>query len=134
MLDYSAFIRERTANFTGRTWVFAKIAEWLGDPGGARCFLLTGEPGSGKTAVSARLCEFSDGITAPPDGLPSLSPGFLSAFHFCTARDRYWLDPHAFAESLARQLAARYPDTFAVALAEKSSDRQIVIHVEQSVT
>jgi hypothetical protein len=62
-----------------------------------------------------------------------LAPNFLSALHFCSARDRRWINPTIFAESLALQLSARYP-LFAEALAEKREDRQISIEVTQSAT
>src|SRR5712691_8281513 len=108
VLDFTSYISERTTNFTGREWVFQAINDWLADPDGSRFFLLKGEPGSGKTAVSARLIQFSQGIP-PPVGLSCLTPGYLSAIHFCTARDTLWIDPFAFAGSLATQLANRYP-------------------------
>ena len=58
-LDFSAYIAERTQNFTGREWVFEKVNSWLSDPGGERVFLLTGGPGTGKSAVAARLAQMS---------------------------------------------------------------------------
>jgi tetratricopeptide (TPR) repeat protein len=132
LLDFSGYIAERTRAFTGREWVFRAIDDWLADPQGPRFFLLTGEPGSGKTAIAARLGQFSEGEAALSGALPQLTPGFLSAVHFCSARDRRWIHPQVFAESLAMQLAARYP-VYARALAERSGDRQIRIEVEQQV-
>lgn len=64
------------------------------------------------------------------DDLTHLSAGFLSAVHFCSARDRRWINPHVFTESLALQLAARYP-AYAKALIEKSGDGQVQIMVTQ---
>jgi hypothetical protein len=49
-IDFSSYIADRTNGFTGREWVFAEIDRWLADPQGTRVFLLTGEPGSGKTS------------------------------------------------------------------------------------
>jgi hypothetical protein len=132
MFNYAAYVSERTQDFSGREWVFDSIDGWLGKPSGSRTFLLTGEPGCGKTAVAARLYEFSRGETTPPNGLAQLRRDFLAATHFCSARDRRWISPHTFAESLALQLAARY-DAFAKALVEKASDRQIRIEVDQRV-
>ena len=71
VLDFSGYIAERTRDFVGREWVFQAIDDWLGDSGGARVFLLTGEPGCGKTAIAARLVEFSQGEARPPEGLSS---------------------------------------------------------------
>ena len=58
-----------------------------------------------------------------------LAPCFLSAVHFCSARDRRWINPHVFAESLAFQLSARYT-AYAKNLAEKRSNKQIHIELE----
>ena len=132
VIDFTSYIAERTINFTGREWVFQAINEWLADPDGSRFVLLKGEPGSGKTAISARLTQFSQGIVSPPDGIAYLHPHFLSAFHFCSARDSRWINPHVFAESLALQLAERYP-VYARALAEKSGERSIRIEVQQHI-
>src|SRR6266566_6915253 len=107
-LDFSTYLLDRTRNFTGREWVFKAINDWLADPNGSRFFLLKGEPGSGKTTVSARLSQFSQGVP-PPNGLSHLSQDYLSAIHFCSARDTTWIDPLVFAGSLATQLANRYP-------------------------
>jgi len=131
-LDFNKLISERARNFAGREWVFQEINDWLANPAGHRFFLLTGEPGSGKTAIASRLAQFSQGQFAPPQGLDQLSPGCLSAIHFCSARDRRWINPHVFSESLALQLSARYP-AYAKALADKSADRRLHIHVEQRV-
>ena len=49
-LNFSAIIAERTRDFTGRAWVFAAIDRWLADPDAPRFFVVTGEPGIGKTA------------------------------------------------------------------------------------
>jgi hypothetical protein len=129
-ISFSAYIAERTQDFTGREWVFQAIDDWLGDPQGPRVFLLTGEPGCGKTAIAARLAQFSDGQAEPPVSLACLQAGFLSAYHFCSAHDRRWINSHTFTESLALQLAHRYP-IFARALTEKSGDGQIIINVSQ---
>jgi hypothetical protein len=131
-IDFTQYISERTTTFIGREWAFQAINDWLANPDGSRCFLLTGEPGSGKTAFAGRLFQFSQGMIPAPVGLSHLTPHFLSAVHFCSTRDTRWSIPQAFAESLAIQLAKRYP-AFATALAEKSGERQIHIEVQQRV-
>jgi hypothetical protein len=131
-LDFSAYIAEHTKDFTGREWVFQEINDWLSKKDASRNFLVTGDPGSGKSAIAARLTQFSLGTVSESQMLPFLNPGFLSAVHFCSARELRWINPHVFAQSLALQLASRYP-VFAKALAEKSGDRQIVMEVEQNV-
>ena len=130
VLDFSQYIAERTRNFTGRDWVFQAINNWLSKQDASRYFLLTGDPGSGKSAIAARLSQFSMGDIPPPDGFSVLALNSLSAFHFCSSRSGRWIDPSVLAESLAMQLASTYPD-FAKALAEKSGDRQIRIEIDQ---
>jgi WD40 repeat protein len=132
VIDFTDYITARTESFTGRKWVFRAVNDWLADPGGSRFFLLTGEPGSGKTAIASRLAEFSCGVVAPPAGLTHLTPHFLSALHLCSARDSRWINPYVFTDSLAMQLAERYPE-YAKALAEKSGDRHIRIEVQQRI-
>jgi ATP-dependent Clp protease ATP-binding subunit ClpA len=52
------YVSDRISNFTGRDWVFQKVYDWLSNPHASRYFLLTGEPGSGKTAIVERHTQF----------------------------------------------------------------------------
>jgi hypothetical protein len=106
-IDFSDYIAERTLNFTGREWVFRAIHEWLSDPDGSRYFLLTGEPGSGKTSIAARLAQLSQSEESLD---PNLHTGFLSAVHFCSALDGSSFDSRSFADKIARQLTSRYKE------------------------
>ena len=54
-LDFSGYIAERARDFTGREWVFKALDDWLADAEGTSFFLLTGKPGVGKSAVTARV-------------------------------------------------------------------------------
>lgn len=110
-VDFTEYLTERAAEFTGREWVIGAVATWRADPAGERCFLITGEPGAGKTAVAARLA------------------AGMEAVHFCSARDRRWVNPRTFAESLSQQLAAARP-AFAAALARQAAPG---VTVQQSV-
>jgi RNA binding exosome subunit len=130
-IDFTEYIADRTTNFIGRKWVFESIQSWLDDPKGDRFFLLTGEPGSGKTAIAARLTQFAQGAQACSE----FEGGFLQAVHFCSARDSVWIDPKEFARSLALQLAQSVPQ-FAEALVEVSKDpggKEIIIEVKQDI-
>lgn len=132
VIDFTEYIADRTQNFTGRTWVYKQIDAWIAETTGTCYFLLVGEPGSGKTALAARLCQFSDGTAALADDLPRLSSGFVSAYHFCSARDDLWIDPLTFTRSLALQLS-RYPE-YAQALltiSEGNVNIQVQLHVQE---
>ena len=79
------YVDERAGSFVGREWVFARVRSFLsGRPG---TFLLRGDPGTGKTAVAARLAQASCGRTAASN-LPAQSAvaeGTISAAVFCRA-------------------------------------------------
>lgn len=131
-LDFDPYIAERTGGFSERNWVFERIHAWLAAADGPRFLLLTGEPGSGKTAIAARLVQFSRGGVSVPGTCPEFRNGFLAASHFCVARAGDWIDPSSFARSLSLQLAAHYPD-FARTLINVG-EHSVNIHVEQNVT
>ena len=102
--DFSGFINDRAENFTGREWLFRTIASWLDDPQAPNLFILTGEPGAGKSAIAARLAQFSRGHGSPPLGAERLKPRFLAAEHFCMAGESSTIAPLKFVRSLAQQL------------------------------
>lgn len=120
-------IAERTAHFSGRGWVFGEVDDWLQRAPGGRYFLITGEPGSGKTALAARLFQISAG-EAPPNGYARIGPRAIAAAHFCSAADANSIDPRSFAASLALQLSARSA-AYAQAL-KNVGDKVININVQ----
>jgi hypothetical protein len=124
-------IAERAAGFSGREWVFERVHDWLKNPTGGRFYLLTAEPGAGKTAIAARLVQFSQGVAVPPASCPVFQPGFVSAAHFCSANVGSWIDPTAFARSISLQLARGHPG-FASSLV-RAGERSVSIQVVQNV-
>jgi AAA domain len=125
-IDFSDYIADRTLNFTGREWVFEAIQNWLADPKGDRFFLLTGEPGSGKTAIAARLAQFAQGAKT----YPGFEAGFCHAVHFCSATHPTWIDPRDFVEAIAVQLG-QIP-AYAKALVNVG-EKQINIQINQNI-
>src|SRR5262252_7010256 len=89
LFDFSAYIADRTKDFTGRDWAFKEIDEWLTDPDGGAFFLISGAPGCGKSAIAARFVQ-----TCPQ----------VAAFHFCLTRNAPTVDPVMFVRSLSNQL------------------------------
>jgi tetratricopeptide (TPR) repeat protein len=130
IVDFRDYIADRAHGFVGRDWVFEAVQSWLINSNESRFFSITGEPGSGKTAISARLAQFSSGKAAAPAKFASLQPGFLSAAHFFWARDTLWIDPLTFCRSIAMQLATRYPE-FMTAVVEENNDGQVRIELKQ---
>jgi hypothetical protein len=103
-----AGIKERAAGFTGRLWVLKAVRDWV-DNGKERFFLITGDPGSGKTALAAWLAGAAG--AAPADETLTRVNNSWKAMHFCVADDRRGsLNPGRFAQSLARQLADQYEE------------------------
>lgn len=100
---FSSFIADHTKDFTGREWVFAEIDRWLADPAGPSFFIITGEPGVGKSAIAAWLMQVSD----------------IAAYHFCIARNDPTIDPTLFARSISQQLC-RF-DGFAAGILKDSN-------------
>jgi hypothetical protein len=67
----------RIAGFTGRHRALADIIRWLDTPADPRPMIVTGDPGSGKTAVLGLLAALADPRrrpTVPRDGLPAAIP------------------------------------------------------------
>lgn len=132
IIDFSGDIAQSTRYFAGRERIFRRINDWLSAPQEPHVLLLTGEPGSGKTALASRLIQFSQGDVSPPDGMEYLGRDFLSAMHLCLARDSLKISPSDFTASLAVQLAARYP-AYAQALVEQNSDGKVTLNATQNI-
>jgi WD40 repeat protein len=67
----------RIAGFAGRHHALADIVQWLDTPADPRPVIVTGDPGSGKTAVLGLLAALADPRrrpTVPRDGLPTAIP------------------------------------------------------------
>ena len=115
MLDFSAYITERTKDFTGREWVFAELDRWLVTPEAPHFFVITGEPGIGKTAIAARLTQVRK----------------IAAYHFCIARQAETLDPLTWVRALAEQLARLHEFTHCL-LAEKGVQIEVKMEVQEN--
>lgn len=136
-LDFSKIIDERTQDFTGRGWVLDQVDDWLasavepadGSPAPLRTFLLTGGPGTGKTAMAARIAQVHLGEIQAPS-LKALRTGSLAYFHFCQAGLDSTLSPRTFVESLAAALASRYP-AYLEALKSSGSQQYVINSIVQ---
>jgi hypothetical protein len=134
LIDFSPLIAAATRNFIGREQVFQAINDWLSAPRNARFFLVTGEPGIGKTAIASRLAQFSQGEVRPPHGLGNFYPGFLKAVHFCSAINSRSTDPREFSKSISLQLANLIPEyaSILVELNNSQFDIQVELDVQLS--
>src|SRR6185312_14565250 len=115
---FYSLIENKTEDFVGRSnWLFPQIKEWLSDPNGSRYFLITGKAGTGKSAITARLWEISEGKIKDP----FLKPCFLKAIHVFVSRGIGSTDPRLFPKSLAKQLIHNVKG-FETELIKSSSD------------
>src|SRR5690349_466538 len=128
--EFADIIRERTQHFSGRGWVFRAVDAWLGGPPARGVFLLSGGPGTGKTAIAARLAQASLGDVTLGESA-ALRPGFLTYAHFCQAGRDSTLSPTTFVQSLSEALANGLSD-FRAEL-EQQGSQQIVINAPVEV-
>lgn len=113
------------SDFSERDWVFKEIGDWLG--GKTPALVVSGGPGTGKTALAARLVAFATGTTSPRSLRPLI--GNLILAYSCS-RESGW---RTFLDILARALASRSPQ-FTAALARVSTSAQeISVRVQQRI-
>ena len=83
----------------GREWLFRDIEEWFQDPSALRLFWISGQIGSGKTAVASMLVQ-----TRPE----------IVAFHFASRVDEQLSSARRCILSLVYQLTTQLPEYSAV--------------------
>jgi hypothetical protein len=126
-------IAQRAEGFVGRTWVSDQVLEWL-DRGTERYFLLTGKPGSGKTALAAWLA----GAGPAPQNAESRDRlarvrSTWSAGHFCVGRTQgETINPSRFASALAQQLSDRFSSYATAAVSAIDPEYNIHQDVKQN--
>ena len=102
-IDFTRHIDRLTDRFTGREWLFEEhIEPWL-ENGNEQFYLLTGEPGVGKSAIVAELIKRWQ--TQPGEE----EQGKLAAYHFCRAGDVETVRPGRVLRSIAAQLGKTLP-------------------------
>lgn len=68
--DFAAFLHEKRRHFTGRDWLFQEIESWRMQSTEDNAILITGDPGTGKSAIVAELVHRNPG-------------GQVLAYHCC---------------------------------------------------
>ena len=96
--------------------MFDDIDRWLQESE-ERFFILTGEPGVGKSAIAARLTQIRDDV---------------AAYHFCIAGRSGTIEPNNVLLSLAAQLIDYFPD-YAEALANTIKPLRLSVNVEITI-
>lgn len=121
-------VTDNLPSFTGREWVLPALLQWW-EHDTTRLFVLSGEPGTGKSMLSAWLagCGPLPGGPVSPE-LARFRP-LVRAIHFCIAKSGN--SPKSFAQSIANQLTRSVPG-FGAALAATLKE-QVKISVEQKI-
>jgi hypothetical protein len=120
-------------SYVGRAWLLEGVEAWLDDPD-SRLYLLTGDPGTGKSMVCAWLA----GAGEPPES--AVDAARLNrirrawwAVHFCSRR---WAgastDPRVFTQLVAAQFAARSDAFLDAALRTLPGSVDVRISVEHN--
>ncbi|HTX61488.1 MAG TPA: TIR domain-containing protein, partial [Methanobacterium sp.] len=94
-IPFDADILKHITRFIGRNWLFKSIDEWVSDKDSSRILMITGNPGSGKTAISSWLCE---------------NCKYVEAFHLCQQGHSDKSDPRRAVTSIAYQLSTQFPE------------------------
>jgi len=118
--------------FHGREWLLPKVLEWW-HKGKDRLFLLTGEPGTGKSMIIGWLGGFGNPpINVTPKAELAQVRTLIKAVHFCQAASRN-VTPQAFADSMAHQLTSTC-EGFGDALASTLADRVQIVGTQSIET
>lgn len=91
--DFTPFLNDKREHFVGRDWLFEAIDSWR-KSANEKALLLTGSPGTGKSAIVAQLVHYNPG-------------GQVLAYHCCQADTLETLKPDRFVRSIASQIAGR---------------------------
>ena len=99
MTDYLAMARE---NFIGRRWLYSEIENALHPPSTASGVMIVGDPGAGKSALSAQLvCSRSSSRTIHDH---------ILGYHLCKHSDKNTQIAGKFVRNLAEMIARRIPE------------------------
>lgn len=91
---FTADVSKLLSDFTGREWLLKKIDQWLNNSEGSKIFWITGDPGTGKSAIAAWIRE---------------NKREIAAFHFCDIASEEKRDPTHMVRSIAYQLSTQLP-------------------------
>lgn len=122
-------IEQNIHHFTGRIWLLPHLLTWL-EQTEERMFILTGEPGTGKSMIVAWLA----GAGPVPEDVEARKEleqirSLIKAVHFCVAASGS-VSPTNFTENVVNQLTHNVPG-FSDALAGILEDRVRISTVQQ---
>jgi hypothetical protein len=101
-LSYKVDLEQLSRRSEGTEWKFDAVQEWLDRPEKSRALCVLAGAGTGKSTISAALCQKILGRREPGGWR-----GPVTAFHFLKHNDRRRLEPVRIVKSLAFQLESR---------------------------
>ncbi|MGW8178214.1 MAG: nSTAND1 domain-containing NTPase, partial [bacterium] len=130
-INLPSTIEENIQHFTGRTWLLPHLIEWF-EESDERLFILTGDPGTGKSMIMAWLA----GVGPAPAGAKTYTQleqvrSWVKAVYFCVAESGSTA-PKAMAQNMAEQLTQNVIG-FGDALAATLSSNQVRISTTQRI-
>ena len=99
--DFSSILAYKRDGFVGRQWFFMELEKIFETERGTAGVLITGDPGSGKSALVSQL------ICSPYSSLQIHQN--IIGFHFCEYSEKGKRDGARFVRNLVDQIAARLP-------------------------
>ena len=113
IFDFAPAINTSAQSLPGFQTLLQAIDGWLTNPKMPQHGGIFPEPYSGKSAAVASLIKLSEGtlpgLSELTAELTAVQPGFITAYHLYQSTDPRMMNPRYFIQSLAIQLANKYP-------------------------
>ncbi|MCA9942348.1 MAG: hypothetical protein KC449_02655, partial [Anaerolineales bacterium] len=113
IFNFSPALNAMPTAVPGFTELLPAVDAWLTSPEAPQHGGVFPEQISGKSAAMANLIKYSQGLLPlPPElttRLTAVQPGFIAAYHLYQSTDPRTMNPRCFIQSIAIQLANKYP-------------------------
>ena len=123
--NFSSLLAYKREGFVGRKWFFLELQDIFEADRGAAGVLITGEPGSGKSALMSQL------ICSPYSSL--LVHQNIIGYHLCEYSEKGKRDGTRFVHNLVDQIAARLPGYSEHIINNKQIRRELDIFCQKDV-
>ena len=124
--DFSSILAYKREGFVGRKWFFLELDNIFETDRGTAGVLITGDPGSGKSALMSQL------ISSPYSSL--LVHQNIIGYHLCEYSEKGKRDGARFVRNLVDQIAARLPGYSEHVIKDELIRRELDTLCQQDVT
>jgi ankyrin repeat protein len=124
--DFSSYLAYKREGFVGREWFFSELENIFETDRGTAGVLITGEPGSGKSALMSQL------VCSPYSSL--LIHQNIIGYHVCEYSEKGKRDGARFVRNLVDQIAARLPGYSEHVIRNEQMRRELDTLCQQDVT